>query len=95
MRRTGESYMAARRHFLATKDLQMPPRKAHEEHTLSSLSIDQLQLTLETTRILKTQGIHRLEQLLDAQAGGLESLGLAPQRTIEVRDVLACRGFRI
>ena len=53
--------------------------------------IEQLQLTLETTRALRAGGIARVRQLLEAHGRGLPELD--QQRLIEVRDVLASRGL--
>ena len=91
MRHTGESYMAARRHFLDSKDLQMTKRTNCTP--LDELPIGQLQLTLETTRILKAQGVERVKDLTRAKAGGAHWPGLDAQREVEVRDVLASRGL--
>jgi hypothetical protein len=92
MLRTGESYMAARRHFLDSKDLQMTKRTNRQESPLEELPIGQLQLTLETTRILKTRGIESVKDLIDAQSKP-NRLRLDPRRAIEVREVLASRGL--
>jgi hypothetical protein len=93
MRRTGESYAAARRHFLVPKDSRMSKQATQADETLFGLSIDQLQLTLKTTRILKGQGIERIGQLVEISAAGMDKLRLERVRAIEIRDVLASRGF--
>ena len=92
MRRTGESYTAARRHFLSSKDLHMT-HPSNDRKNPAELPIEQLQLTLETTRALKAQGIHQVQHLLDARARDGDLPGLDQQRLVEVRDVLASRGF--
>ena len=92
MFRTGESYSAARRHFLDKKGLQMTKPAYNNESRLEELPIGQLQLTLETTRILKAQGIERVRDLLAARSDGKTWSGMDAQKMIEIRDVLASRG---
>ena len=93
MRKTGESYTAARRHFLVRQGPHMTTQAARTDETMLELPIDQLQLTLETTRILKAQGIEHVGQLLEKTVGGTDALQLETKRAIEVRDVLASRGL--
>ncbi len=93
MQRTGESYMAARRHFLDSKDLKMTKRMNRRVSSLSEQPIGKLQLTLETTRILKAQGIERVKDLVELRSDERNKLGLGSKRAIEVRDVLASRGL--
>ncbi len=93
MFRTGESYMAARRHFLDSKGQPMTQRRNRKETPIEELPIGELQLTLETTRILKSQGIEQVKDVLDARSGETSWPGLESRRAIEVRDVLASRGL--
>lgn len=93
MRRTGESYTAARRHFLVPKDLHMKTRANRADETALKSTIDQLQLTVKTTATLRNRGIETVGQLIEATSGGMDSLGLAPEKVIEVREVLASRGL--
>jgi hypothetical protein len=55
--------------------------------------IEQLQFTLETTRILKAHGVKRVKDLISARSDGTNLLRLDPKRAIEVREVLASRGL--
>jgi len=93
MLRTGESYMAARRHFLIAKESHMTNRLSQTSKTLRDLPIDRLQLTLKTTRTLRNVGVERTGQLIDAISDERNPLGLDSMRLIEVRDVLASRGL--
>ncbi len=67
--------------------------RTNDRNALTELPIEQLQLTLETTRALKAQGIRQVGHLLDAQARSSALPGLTQQRLLEVRDVLASRGL--
>ena len=71
----------------------MIQQSTHTNDAMLGLSIDQLQLTLETTRVLKAQGIERIGQLVERRAAGIAALRLQPVQAIEVRDVLASRGY--
>ena len=93
MRRTGESYTAARRHFLSPKDAHMTKQTQHTEEAILTSSIDQLALTVKTARLLKAQGVECIGQLLQKSTLGLDRLGLDQKAEIEVRDVLASRGL--
>ena len=93
MRRTGESYTAARRHFLSPKDSHMTKQTQHTEEAILTSSIDQLALTVKTARVLKSQGVERVGQLLEKAALGLDGIGLDRKAEIEVRDILASRGL--
>ena len=93
MRQTGESYTAARRHFLTPKASHMTKLVAKTERARLGLSIDQLQLTLKTTQILKRQGIESIGQLVEKADVGIDDLGLEQRRQTEIRDVLASRGL--
>jgi len=93
MRRTGESYTAARRHFLSPKDSHMARQTQHIDEAILTSSIDQLALTVKTARTLKAQGVERIGQLLEKAALGLDVMGLDQKAEIEVRDVLASRGI--
>ena len=89
MQRTGESYTAARRHFLRQEDLKMTQGKTPPVH---ELPIDALHFTVKTKRTLKARGIERVGELLDENSG-YESLGLSRERALEIREVLASRGY--
>jgi DNA-directed RNA polymerase alpha subunit len=93
MYRTGESYTAARRHFLVSENSRMIKQATQTDEAMLGLSIDQLQLTLKTTRILKSQGIERIGQLVKGLAAEAGELRLEQQSATEVRDVLASRGL--
>ena len=69
MRKTGESYTAARRHFLNSKDLPMTEQVIQAEPAILDLSIDHLQLTLKTARQLRRHGIERIGQLVEQASG--------------------------
>jgi hypothetical protein len=93
MSRTGESYTAARRHFLRPKDSHMNKQTQNTDEATRALSIDQLALTLKTARVLKGQGVERIGELVDKAALGMDGLGLDLKAKTEVRDVLASRGL--
>lgn len=93
MLKTGESYTAARRHFLNSEDSPMTEQLTHAGGAMVDLSIDHLELTLKTTRQLKKHGIERVGQLVERSRAGLAELGLERERAIEIREVLASRGF--
>ena len=84
MLRTGESYTAARRHFLRAEEAGMT------RPTESPLNqpIDTLNLTVKTTKVLKQQNISTIAALRDRTEAELSDLGLAPQSRIEIREVL-------
>ena len=71
----------------------MTKRTNRTEASLSDLPIDQLQLTLKTTRMLRSKGIERTGQLIDRISDERNPLGLDSEKVIEVRDVLASRGL--
>ena len=97
MRRTGESYTTARHHFLH-------PLQNAKEHPMNrsanrnaglplNQSIDELQLTLRTSRILKSSGIEQIGQLLSRSERERRTLGLDSRSEVELREVLASRGY--
>ena len=91
MRRTGESYTAARRHFLDPEDSRMT--KKHTSDPFLDRPIEHLELTRRTIRSLKNQGIERIGQLVEKAAAGFEPSGFErPESAIEIREVLATRG---
>ncbi len=61
--------------------------------TQAQTPLRQLALTLTTERKLKAQGIFTVAELQAVASTGLDQLKLDRQRTTEVRDVLASRGF--
>lgn len=92
MRKTGESYTAARRHFLRSKESEMTKSTVPHE-PCERLPIAHLQLTLKTALALKQHHIERIGQLIDKTETELAGIGLAAQSRIEIRDVLAARGL--
>jgi DNA-directed RNA polymerase alpha subunit len=94
MRRTGESYTAARRHFLGPKESHMTRQATHMDEAILGLSIETLELTLKTNRALKRQGIERIGQLVEKVAAGMDDAGFEREESaVEVREVLASRGL--
>jgi DNA-directed RNA polymerase alpha subunit len=93
MRKTGESYTAARRHFLHSQEASMTTRYAGQDRSELNLSVDRLQLTLRTKRVLKQHDIKTIRQLVGTTENELADIGLAVQGRIEIRDVLASRGM--
>ena len=95
MRRTGESYTAARRHFLIPKE--PPVNRTTSEFTTHDLllgqSIDELHLTLKTSSTLKSRGIRKVGELIRGMAPESGTLGLEPICELELRAVLASRGL--
>lgn len=93
MLKTGESYTAARRHFLMMEEANMTqPKKPQEQSALGS-PIDRLELTLRTVRALKQHDIRTIEQLVGTTERDLADAGLAMESRIEIREVLASRGM--
>lgn len=93
MRKTGESYTAARRLFLHSEEADMTTRRVRHEQSALHSSIDRLELTLRTARILKQHDIETIAQLARKTESELAEIGLARQGRIEIREVLACRGM--
>ena len=93
MRKTGESYTAARRHFLSSEEASMTTRYVRQEQSALSLSVDRLELTLRTARVLKTHDIKTIGQLVGKPENELADIGLAREGRIEIREVLASRGL--
>ena len=71
----------------------MTKRTNRNQASLSDMPIDQLQLTLKTTRMLRSKGIERTGQLIGRISDERNPLGLDSEKVIEVRDVLASRGL--
>ena len=93
MRKTGESYTAARRHFLRSEETGMTTRYVRQERSALSLSIDRLELKLRTARVLKNHDIKTIGQLLGKTEEELADIGLPREGRIEIREVLASRGI--
>ena len=89
MRRTGESYTAARRHFLQQKEVGM----TRPNQPALDVPIEHLQLRLRTTRKLRSAGISRAAQLLEQTDVELAASGLDRLALVEIREVLASRGY--
>lgn len=94
MHKTGESYTAARRHFLHPKEATMTTRTVQTQPPGLDLSVDDLQLTLRTVLVLKQHDIRTIGDLARKADGELAALGLAAQSRIEIREVLASRGVQ-
>ena len=75
MSRTGESYMAARRHFRDSKDSHMIMQVTQTDTAILDLPIDELALKLKTARTLRGQGIERIGQLVERTAAGWPNSG--------------------
>ena len=71
----------------------MTTQATQTDHSLLDASIDELQLTLKTARLLKAQGIERIGELVEQTSRGIDVLRLERKRAIEVRDVLTSRGL--
>ena len=89
MRRTGESYTAARRHFLRKEEVDM----TEPNQIALEASIETLQLRLQTTRRLRSAGVTRIPELSERSDAELEALGLDRITRVEIREVLASRGY--
>ncbi len=91
IRRTGEPYSAARRHFLSAEEQEMT--QSNNAPYAGDTPVAELQLTLRTTRILKAQGIETLGALRALNDRARKNLNLSPEGELEVREVLASRGW--
>lgn len=91
MQNTGESYMAARRHFLNSKDFNMTKRADISSNALLGLPIERLQFTLKTTQTLKANGLQHIGQLVNRSS---PLVGLDSEGEIELKEVLASRGLQ-
>lgn len=92
MHKTGESYTAARRHFLHSEEATMTQHTGQQQPELD-LPLDHLQLTLKTARALKQHHISTVGDLAGKTDGELAAIGIARQNRIEIREVLASRGL--
>ena len=93
MNKTGESYTTARRHFLRSEEGNMTIRAEQQDQSVLGLSVDHLELTLKTARVLKTHNIKTIRQLAEISESELADIGLGSEGRIEVREVLAPRGL--
>lgn len=93
MRKTGESYTAARRHFLRSEEAKMTTRDMRQEQSILQLSVAHLQLTLRTARVLKAHDINSIGELVEKTENELTDIGLERQGRVEIREVLASRGL--
>ena len=93
MLRTGESYTAARRHFLQPEQATMTQPSPQRRSADLDLPVERLQLTLRTTRLLEQRGVTTIGQLAEKTEDELAEIGIAGQNRIEIREVLASRGL--
>jgi DNA-directed RNA polymerase alpha subunit len=93
MYKTGESYTAARRHFLHSEEAKMTTLATRPEQSKLRSPVDHLQLTLKTARVLKQHDIMNIGQLARMTERELADIGIGSQQRIEVREVLASRGL--
>ena len=93
MRKTGEAYTVARRYFLYPKEEAMKTQDKRHNQARSDLSVDRLALTLKTARVLKTNDIVSIADLLEKTDLQLAEIGLTQEGRIEVRETLASRGL--
>lgn len=78
----------------ADRDFKRLIRREHSTDIPKfSQSIDCLQLTLKTTRFLRSCRIETIGQLAAQTAAELAGCGLDGERRTEVREVLASRGL--
>ena len=59
----------------------------------ADLPIENLQLTVRATRVLRDHGIRTIGELVAKTEDDLVAIGLAAQNRLEIRDVLASRGI--
>ena len=93
MHRTGQSYAAARRSFLHSKEADMTKQNSTPEASLLRQPIDRLELTLRTARVLRQHEITMIGQLAGKSERELADIGVSAQGRIEIREVLASRGI--
>jgi DNA-directed RNA polymerase alpha subunit len=93
MRKTGESYTAARRHFLRRKEEDMTNGTHSSDRATLNQPVERLDLTLKTLRFLRQHGVQTIRQLSARSEIELAELGLPVERCIEIREVLASRGM--
>ena len=93
MKKTGESYTAARRQFLRSEETTMTDAVPRRKPSTPQTPVDRLQLTLKTARILKEQEIYDLRELVAKSDRDFVRTGLNSQQRIEIREVLASQGL--
>ena len=93
MKKTGESYTAARRQFLRSKETTMADAVPRRKQSNLQTPVDRLQLTLKTAQTLKEQEINDLGELVRKSDRDFVRAGLNSQQRIEIREVLASQGL--